>query len=308
MKQIYDMVIVGGGPGGYTAALYAARAGLKTVVLEKLSAGGQMALTSQIDNYPGYPQGIDGFELGMQMQEGAERFGAETELAEVYEMDLRSDPKVIRTSEGDFLGKTVVIATGASPRYLGVPGEQELVGRGVNYCAHCDGMFYKGKTVAVVGGGNSAVQDALLLSRIAEKVILIHRREELRATKSYHAPLAQAQNIEFLGSRVVTELVWEEKLQALKLRHVHSGEESQIKVDGLFVSVGRVPATELLRGQVALDEGGYVMADESTRTNIPGVFAVGDVRTKQLRQVITAAADGAVAAHFAEAYLAEISA
>jgi thioredoxin reductase (NADPH) len=308
MKQIYDMVIVGGGPGGYTAALYAARAGLKTVVLEKLSAGGQMALTSQIDNYPGYPQGIDGFELGMQMQEGAERFGAETELAEVYEMDLRSDPKVIRTSEGDFLGKTVVIATGASPRYLGVPGEQELVGRGVNYCAHCDGMFYKGKTVAVVGGGNSAVQDALLLSRIAEKVILIHRREELRATKIYHAPLAQAQNIEFLGSRVVTELVWEEKLQALKLRHVHSGEESQIKVDGLFVSVGRVPATELLRGQVALDEGGYVMADESTRTNIPGVFAVGDVRTKQLRQVITAAADGAVAAHFAEAYLAEISA
>ena len=305
MERIYDMVIVGGGPGGYTAALYAARAGLKTLVLEKLSAGGQMALTAEIDNYPGFPQGIDGFELGMQMQEGAERFGAETELAEVLGMDLRAEPKLIRTSEGDFFAKTVVLATGASPRWLGLPAEEKLVGRGVNYCAHCDGMFYKGRTVAVVGGGNSAVQDALLLSRIAEKVILIHRREELRATKIYHKPLQQAQNVEFLGNRVVTELLHEEKLTGLRLRDVVTGEESTVLVDGLFVSIGRVPATDLVKNQLELAPGGYIPADETTRTEIPGVFAVGDLRTKELRQIITAAADGANAAHFAEHYLAE---
>ena len=307
MEKIYDMIVVGGGPGGYTAALYGARSGLKTVVLEKLSAGGQMALTSVIDNYPGFPQGIDGFELGMQMQEGAERFGAETELVEVTGMDLKADPKVVNTSEGDFYGRTIVIATGASPRKLGVAGEQELIGRGVNYCAHCDGMFYKGKTVAVVGGGNSAVQDALLLSRIAEKVILIHRRDTLRATKIYHQPLQQAENVVFLGNRVVTGLISGAKLQGLVLQDVVTGEETQVQVDGLFVSVGRVPATELMQGQLALDPGGYIVADETTCTNIPGVFAVGDVRTKALRQVVTAAADGAVAAHFAESYLSEHS-
>ena len=307
MEKIYDMIVVGGGPGGYTAALYGARSGLKTVVLEKLSAGGQMALTSMIDNYPGFPQGVDGFELGMQMQEGAERFGAETELVEVTGMDLKADPKVVNTSEGDFYGRTVVIATGASPRNLGVAGEQELIGRGVNYCAHCDGMFYKGKTVAVVGGGNSAVQDALLLSRIAEKVILIHRRDTLRATIIYHQPLQQAEYVVFLGNRVVTGLISGAKLQGLVLQDVVTGEETQVQVDGLFVSVGRVPATELMQGQLSLDPGGYIVADETTCTNIPGVFAVGDVRTKALRQVITAAADGAVAAHFAESYLSEHS-
>ena len=305
MERIYDMVIVGGGPGGYTAALYAARAGLKTLVLEKLSAGGQMALTSEIDNYPGFPQGIDGFELGMQMQEGAERFGAETELAEVLEMDLRAEPKLIRTSEGDFYGRTVVLAMGASPRRLGLPEEEKLMGRGVNYCAHCDGMFYKGKTVAVVGGGNSAVQDALLLSRIAEKVILIHRREDLRATKVYHKPLQQARNVEFLGNRLVTRLIYEDKLTGLELRDVVTGEESRMQVDGVFVSIGRIPASSLVEGQLELAEGGYIPADESGRTAIPGVFAVGDIRTKELRQIITAAADGANAAHFAEEYLAE---
>ena len=304
MQTVYDMTVIGGGPGGYTAALYAARAGLKVLVLEKLSAGGQMALTSQIDNYPGFPEGIDGFELGERMREGAERFGAATELAEVYAADLRANPKILETSEGTFFSKTVVLATGASPRELGLPGERDLVGRGVNYCAHCDGMFYKGKTVVVVGGGNSAVADALLLSRIAKKVILVHRRDTLRATRIYHEPLQKAENVEFRWNSAVKTLLREEKLTGVILRDTQTGEETALSCDGLFVSVGRKPATNLVRDQLALDEQGYVIAGESTQTNIPGVFAVGDVRTKALRQIVTAVADGAMAAHMAEEFLA----
>lgn len=303
MGHIYDLVIVGGGPAGCTAALYAARAGLDVVMLEKLSAGGQMALTSQIDNYPGFPDGIDGFVLGQQMQQAAERFGAKTELAEVYAMDLRSEPKVIETSEGIFRGRAVVIATGAGPRLLGLPNEEALVGRGVNYCAHCDGMFYRGKTVAVVGGGNSAAADAMLLSRLAKKVILIHRRDTLRATKVYHNPLMQTENVEFVWNSAVTELIGDGKLAGLKVKNLQSGEETVIECDGLFVSIGRSPATELVKGQLELDAAGYIVADESTATNLDGVFAVGDVRTKQLRQIVTATADGAAAAHAAEEYL-----
>ena len=303
MKRIYDMVVVGGGPGGYTAALYAARAGLRVIVLEKLSAGGQMALTTQIDNYPGFEEGIDGFTLGEKMQQGAERFGAETELAEVYALDLNADPKVIETSEGTYYGRSVVIATGANPRPLGVAGEQELIGRGVNYCAACDGMFYKGKTVAVVGGGNSAAADAMALSRVAKEVILIHRRDSLRATKIYHEPLNNVPNLRFQWNSTVTELLAEDKLVGLKLRDVNTGVESELACDGVFVSIGRAPATELVKGQLELDESGYIRADESTKTNIPGVFAVGDVRTKVLRQIVTAVADGAMAAHAAEEFL-----
>ena len=214
--HVYDMVIVGGGPGGYTAALYGARAGLDTVVLEKLSAGGQMALTHQIDNYPGFEEGVDGFALAEKMQVQAERFGAKTEYAEVAEMDLAAQPKVVETSEGTFYGKTVVLATGANPRELGVAKEKELVGRGIAYCAACDGMFYRGKTVVVVGGGNSAAADALLLSRIAEKVIVVHRRGTLRATKIYHEPLMLAENVEFRWNSVVAELLHEEKLTLWK--------------------------------------------------------------------------------------------
>ena len=196
MKRIYDMAIIGGGPGGYTAALYAARAGLSTLVLEKLSPGGQMAQSHQIDNYPGFEEGIDGYTLGEKMKAGAERFGAETELAEVYSLSLSGDIKELETSEGSISARTVVIATGAGPRLLGLPGEEALVGRGVHYCAACDGMFYRGKTVVVVGGGNSAVADALLLSRLCEKVILVHRRDQLRATKVYHKALEEADNVE----------------------------------------------------------------------------------------------------------------
>ena len=304
MAHVYDMVIIGGGPGGYSAALYAARAGLDVVVLERLSAGGQMALTHQVDNYPGFAEGIDGFTLGMQMQEGAERFGAKTEYAEVKSMDLRAEPKRIETSEGTFLGKTVVYAAGAGPRKLGLPEEEKVAGRGVHYCAACDGMFYKGKTVVVVGGGNSAVADALILSRLAEKVILVHRRDSLRAEKVYHKALKEAENLEFRWNSVVSEVLHEDKVTGIRLKNVSNGEESVISCDGVFVSIGRSPNTELLKGQVALDAHGYVSAGESCRTNIPGVFAVGDVRTKALRQIVTAAADGAVSVHYAEEYLA----
>lgn len=305
MEHIHDMIIIGGGPGGYTAALYAARAGLDVVVLEKLSAGGQMALTMQIDNYPGFEEGIDGFTLGEKMQQGAERFGARTELTEVYKADLTGAVKTVETSEGTFQARTVVIATGAGARHLGLAGEEELVGRGVNYCAACDGMAYKGKTVAVVGGGNSAAADAMLLSRIAEKVILVHRRDTLRATKIYHAPLAQAGNVEFRWNSAVDALLREDRLTGLRLRDVNTGELQDLPCDGVFISVGRSPATELFRDQLDLDKSGYIIADETTRTNLPGVFAVGDVRTKALRQVVTAVADGAMAAHFAEEHLLE---
>lgn len=303
-NHVYDMIIVGGGPGGYTAALYAARAGLDTVVLEKLSAGGQMALTHQIDNYPGFEDGIDGFYLAEKMQKQAEHFGAKSEYAEVIRMDLKASPKVVETSEGIFCGKTVVLATGANPRELGIDHETELVGRGIAYCAACDGMFYRGKTVVVVGGGNSAAADALLLSRIAKKVIIVHRRDNLRATKIYHEPLMNAENVEFRWNSTVSELLYGDRLTGVRLKDVHTGEETELVADGVFVSVGRKPATELLADQIELDKGGYIAAGETTETNIPGVYAVGDVRTKLLRQVVTAVADGAMAVHMAEEYIA----
>ena len=304
MNKIYDMLIVGGGPGGYTAALYAARAGLSVVVLEKLSAGGQMALTAQIDNYPGFEEGVDGFTLGEKMQQQAERFGAVTELAKVTALHLDGEVKTAETTEGTFQARTVVISTGAGPKLLGLPGEWELTGRGVNYCAACDGMFYKGKTVVVVGGGNTAAADALVLSRIAKKVIVVHRRDTLRATKIYHEPLRSAPNVEFRWNSTVTELLADGKLKGIQIKDLITGEKSCIDCEGLFVSIGRTPATKLVQGQLVLDDAGYVIADESTRASMPGVFAVGDVRTKELRQIVTAVADGAAAAHYAEEYLA----
>ena len=302
--HVYDLIVVGGGPGGYTAALYAARAGLDTLVLEKLSAGGQMALTEEIDNYPGFEDGIDGFTLAEKMQRQAERFGAQSAYAQVERMDLAASPKVLETSEGTFYSRAVVLATGANPRALGLPEEAALTGRGVAYCAACDGMRYKGKTVVVVGGGNSAAADAMLLSRIAKKVILVHRRDTLRATKVYHAPLMEAENIEFFWNSTVTELLHADKLTGVKLKDVNTGQETVIPCDGVFISVGRKPATELVAGQLELDRSGYIIADETTKTSLPGVYAVGDVRTKPLRQVVTAVADGATAVHMAEAYLA----
>lgn len=303
MDKIYDMLVIGGGPGGYTAALYAARSGLSVAVLEKLSAGGQMALTTQIDNYPGFEEGIDGFLLGEKMQQQAERFGAVTELVEVTALHLDGAVKTAETTDGTFYGKTIVLSTGAGPKRLGLPKEQALTGRGVNYCAACDGMFYKGKTVVVAGGGNTAAADAIALSRIAKKVIIVHRRDTLRATKVYHEPLMHASNVEFLWNSAVTELLDNGKLTGIQVRNLQTGEETHVDCDGLFISIGRTPATWLVKDQLALDDNGYVIADETTRTSMPGVFAVGDVRTKALRQIVTAVADGAAAAHFAEEYI-----
>lgn len=302
--HLYDLIVVGGGPAGYTAALYGARAGLDTLVLEKLSAGGQMALTETIDNYPGYPEGVEGFTLAETMQAQAERFGARTAYAEVEAMDLAATPKTLTTSEGTFTARTVILAMGANPRTLGLPEEGELIGRGVAYCATCDGMFYKGKTVVVVGGGNTAAADALLLSRIAEKVHLVHRRDTLRATKIYHEPLEKAENVEFHWNSTVTAVRHGDKVTGVQLRDTRTGEVTELPCDAVFVSIGRQPATELVRGQLELDGGGYIVADETTRTSLPGVFAAGDLRTKPMRQVVTAVADGAVAVQMAEEYLA----
>ena len=301
--MLYDVIVIGGGPGGYTAALYAARANLSVAILEKLSPGGQMGTTDVIDNYPGFPQGVNGFELAMQMKEGAERFGAQTQLAEVTQVELAGQVKTIHTSGGDYQARTVVLATGAHPRELGLPGERELRGRGVSYCATCDGMFYRGKTVVVVGGGNTAVSDVLYLSRLCEKVYLVHRRDTLRASKVYLDPLQKAENVEFVWDSEVKQLLRDLAVTGVRVRNKKTGEERDIPCGGVFVAVGYLPNTELYRGQVELDEAGYVLADETTQTNLPGVFAVGDLRKKPLRQVVTAASDGAVAAHFIEEYL-----
>ena len=231
------------------------------------------------------------------MQAQAERFGARTELAEIYSAKLAGNVKTVQTSEGEFSGRTLVIATGAEPRKLGVPGEN---GRNVHYCAACDGMAYKGKTVLVVGGGNSAAADALTLSRIAKKVYIVHRRDTLRATKIYHEPLEKAENVEFLWNSAVTQI----SPEGVTVENLQTGQKSLVQTDGVFISIGRAPATNLVAGELAL-ENGYIPADESTKTTLPGVFAVGDVRTKEVRQIVTAVADGATAAHYAEKHLTQ---
>lgn len=300
MDHIYDVVIIGGGPCGYTAALYAARAGLDTVLFEKLFHGGQVALTGMIDNYPGFEDGVDGFTLSEKIKKCAERFGSITKYEEVTDMNLSDKIKEITTVGGTYITRTVIIATGAYPRELGLKGEEKFKGRGVHYCAHCDGGFYRGKTVAVIGGGNSAVTDALYLSNVAEKVYLIHRRDKLTAEHVYTDSLFSKTNVEFLHGRTVSEITGDSKLTGVVL---DNGEV--IECDGVFVSIGRKPETEFLAGAVALDDSGYIIADESTMTSIPGVFAAGDVRTKPLRQIVTATADGAVAAHMAQDHIFE---
>ncbi len=304
MSKVYDILIIGGGPAGYTAALYGARSGFATAVLEKLSPGGQMATTSDVENYPGFPGVVDGFELGERMQEGAEKAGAETFFAEVSKVDLLADPKVVETSEGTFLGRTVILATGAHPRKLGIPQEEALVNRGVAYCATCDGNFYKDKVVVVNGGGNTAVGDALYLAKLASKVYLVHRRDTLRATPIYLQRLKDA-GVEIIWNSVVSGLQADKKLTGVELTDVKTGEKRVLPADGLFVAIGQLPESSLAAGQVVTDKAGYILAGEDTKTSVPGVFAVGDVRTKAVRQIITAAADGAVAVHYAEEYLNE---
>ena len=302
-NNCFDVVVIGGGPGGYAAALYAARANLSTMVIEKFAPGGQMATTDIVENYPGFVDGINGFELGMQMKKGAERFGVKTKLAEVKSVELTGNPKRIHTAKDTFEAKTVILALGAFPRELGLANEPNLRGRGVSYCATCDGMFYKDKTVVIVGGGNTAVADAIFLAKICKKVYLVHRRDELRASKTYMESLERTANIEFVWNSEVVEIKEDGAVSGVKIRNRVDGSEREVDCDGIFVAIGNVPNTELIRGQVELDEAGYVPADETTRTNLPGVFAVGDMRSKPLRQIVTAVADGAVASKYAEEYI-----
>lgn len=306
MQHVYDMAILGGGPAGYTAALYAARAGLSVVLLERMAAGGQMTLTDQIENFPGFEEGIDGFTLGGKMQAAAERFGALTVYTEVTAARLGGEIKKIETAAGTYLARTAVIATGADPKKLGAPGEEELLGRGVHVCAHCDGRFYKGRRVTVVGGGNSAVADALYLSRLAERVTLLHRRDTLRAERREREILLGTENVDFLWNSAVRALEKGDEGVLLTVENTETGEQSRLFTDGVFVSIGRRPATALFREELLLDEEGYIVADETTKTNLPGVYAVGDVRQKPLRQIVTAVGDGAVAAHYAEEFLSGV--
>lgn len=305
MQAQAEVAIIGGGPAGYTAALYCARAGFQTVVLEQLSPGGQMATTSDVENYPGFEDGIDGFTLAEKMKSGADRAGAVTEWATVTKVELTGDDKVLHTTGGLLTAKTVVIATGALPRKLGLPEEEALVGRGVAYCATCDGMLYKGKTVAVIGGGNSAAEEALFLSKLCQTVYVVHRRDQLRATRSYLQPLQQAKNVSFVWDSAVVKLVADGVLTGIDIQNTKTHTVSRLDCDGVFIAIGRIPNTTLFAEQLPLDDYGFIPADESTQTVVPGVFAIGDVRTKALRQIVTAAADGATASHYVEQYLAK---
>ncbi len=306
MEKIYDVIIIGGGPAGYTSAIYASRAGFDTLVIEKLSAGGQMIQTTQIDNYPGFEHGVDGFSLGMKMRNGAERFGAKTVQAEVVQVDFKDKIKRISTKDEEFFARSVIVATGAEHKHLGLENEQALIGRGVGYCAACDGMLYKDKTVVVVGGGNSAAADALLLSKICKKVIIVHRRDKLRAERAYLRPLLGAGNVEFEWNSNVYKILSDDAVTGVIIKNSRDGVEKEILAQGVFISIGRTPQTELVRDKLEIDKNGYIIADETTKTSQAGVFAAGDVRTKPIRQIVTAVADGATAAYFAEKYMDEI--
>ena len=307
MSDIVDVAIIGAGPAGLTAGLYAARGGLTTTIIERITPGGQLAQTDKVENYPGFPEGAEGWQLAYDMQQQAVHFGANIVTDDIANVNFSADPKVITAKSGNtYTARTVIVASGAHPRKLGVPGEGELAGKGVSYCATCDGNFFRDKTVVVVGGGNTAAGDALYLARICEKVYLVHRRDSLRATKIYHDRLAETANVEFVwnANAVRIEEGAEGTVSALVVADKNTGEERAIDCSAVFVAVGTVPNTEYLYGALDLDEGGYVKADEGGRTSIAGVFAAGDVRVKALRQVVTAVSDGAQAAENAAEFLA----
>ncbi len=303
-QKNYDIIIIGGGPGGLTASIYAQRAGLKTLIIEKAIAGGQITLTPEIENYPGY-ENIDGFTLGNNMKNSAVKFGAKIINTEVKSVDFSEKLKKVTVKNEELFAKTVIISTGAEARKLGLKNEESFIGKGVSYCAHCDGMFFRGKTVVVAGGGNSAVSDALYLSNICSKVYIVHRRDKLRASKIYNEKIFKRDNIEILWNTKITDFIGEERISGLMLENTKDQSISKLSCDGVFVSIGRTPETKLFKDILDIDEDGYILSDETTKTNIDGVFAVGDVRKKELRQIVTAVSDGAVSAHFAEKYIEE---
>jgi len=305
--SVYDLVIIGGGPSGLTAAIYAGRSALKTLVLAGSIPGGQMASTQLVENFPGFPEGIGGVGLAKRMQSQAERFGAQIVMDSVTEVDFSTSPFTIQTHSETYRGRTAIIASGAFPRRLGVPGETEFFGRGVSTCATCDGFFYKDKRVVVVGGGDSAVDEGLFLTRFASEVVVVHRRDQLRATKIYQEQAFANSKMRFVWDSVVEEILGERTVTGVRVRNVKTGETSVIEADGVFIYVGMEPVTELFIDRVELDERGYVVTDRRQHTSVPGVFAAGDVQSTDFRQVVVAAGAGAIAAIEADRFLADQS-
>jgi len=305
VDRAYDVIVIGGGPAGLSAGLYAARARLSTLLIEKGILGGQIANVEHVENYPGFPESISGFELGQAMHQQATKYGLETVAAEVTAIELTEKGKVVKTTEGEYLAKALILATGAEPNRLGVPGEERLLGHGVSYCATCDGPLFGDKVVAVIGGGDSAVEEGLILTRFASKVILIHRRDQLRASKLPQQRAFANKKMEFLWDTVVEEIIGDDKVKGLSLRNVKTGQSSTLEVSGVFIYVGLHPNTEFLRGLLRLDAQGHVVTNEEMETEIAGIFAAGDIRQNSPRQAITAAGDGATAALSAEKFLSE---
>ena len=300
---MYDIIIIGSGPAGLSAAIYAQRACLDTIVIEKNGiSGGQVLNTWEVDNYPGFP-GVTGFELSRQFREHANKLGARVVQDEVVQVELSGNVKKVVCEEETYEARCVILASGAHHRTLEVPGEEELRGAGVSYCATCDGAFFRGRTVAVVGGGDAALEDAIFLARMCEKVYIVHRRDKLRGAKRLQERLQVLENIEFVWNSETAAIEGNGQVEALRLRQTQTGEERRLDVDGVFIAVGIAPESELYAGQLELDEQGYIRADESGQTSVPGVFAAGDVRTKALRQILTAASDGANCVASAERYL-----
>ncbi len=301
--NLYDVIIIGGGPAGLSAGIYAMRSRLKTALLEKYAPGGQMLIIDHIENYPGFPGGASGIEITTRMEKQARLLGLEIIPSEVLSLDLSSREKVVHTSTGEYHTKTIIIASGATPRRLGLPNEDRLTGKGVSYCATCDGIFFKDKEIAVIGGGDSAIQDALFLSRFASKIVIIHRRNALRACKILQERVFKNPKITVKWNAIAVEILGKEKVEGLVIEDVETGERETLAVEGIFVLVGTDPNTEFVRGAVVTDDQGYILTGEEMQTNVPGVFAAGDCRRKSLRQLITAAADGAIAAVSAEKYI-----
>lgn len=300
---MYDIIIIGSGPAGLSAAIYAQRACLDTIVIEKNGiSGGQVLNTWEVDNYPGFP-GVTGFELSRQFREHANKLGARVVQDEVVQVELSGNVKKVVCEEETYEARCVILASGAHHRTLEVPGEEELRGAGVSYCATCDGAFFRGRTVAVVGGGDAALEDAIFLARMCEKVYIVHRRDKLRGAKRLQERLQALENIEFVWNSETVAIEGDVQVEALRLRQTKTGEERRLDVEGVFIAVGIAPESELYAGQLELDEQGYIRADESGQTSVPGVFAAGDVRTKALRQILTAASDGANCVASAERYL-----
>lgn len=306
-EKIYDMLILGAGPAGLTAAIYASRSRLSVLVVEEMLSGGQIATTEKVENYPGFPEGIGGLELGQLLEDQARNFGAEMALATVEKVVLSGDRKEVHTTDGVFRGRTMLIATGTRARPLGVPGEEELKGRGVSYCVTCDGSFFQDKTVMVVGGGDSALEEALVLTKFAAKVYVVHRRNELRAIGILQDRVIEHDKIELILSTEVDKINGEDRVESVTLRNKVQNKQWDVPVDGIFLYVGLLPNTQFLNGSLKRTEQGYLVTSDAMETSIPGVFAAGDIREKGLRQVVTAVADGAIAAISAAKYLDELT-